>query len=139
MKIRHLVHSCLLVETAGRRLLVDPGGFSADAVRGLGAEELAGLDAVVITHQHPDHDDPALLAEVLRAAPDAEVIAEPRVFERVAKIADIMVGGAERPLTGGATHYHTKSVSPGWSRSFPRTASIGDHYFYKQPTRVSQN
>ncbi len=69
----------------------------------------------------------------------AEVIAERRVFERVAKIADIMVGGAERPLTGGATHYHTKSVSPGWSRSFPRTASIGDHYFYKQPTRVSQN
>src|SRR5699024_8234699 len=29
MKIRHLVHSCLLVELAGRRLLVDPGGFSA--------------------------------------------------------------------------------------------------------------
>ncbi len=69
----------------------------------------------------------------------AEVIAEPRAFERVGKIADIMVSGAERPLTGGATHYHTKSVSPGWARNFPRTASIGYHYFYKQPTRLSQN
>lgn len=69
----------------------------------------------------------------------AEVIAEPRAFERVGKIANIMVKGAERPLTGGATHYHTKSVSPRWAHSFPRTASIGYHYFYKQPTRVSQN
>jgi L-ascorbate metabolism protein UlaG (beta-lactamase superfamily) len=77
MKIRHLVHSCLLVETAGRRLLVDPGGFSAEAVRALGAPPLTALDAVVVTHQHPDHVDPALLAEVLRTAPDAEVIAEP--------------------------------------------------------------
>ncbi len=69
----------------------------------------------------------------------AEVIAEPRAFERVGKIADIMVSGAERPLTDGATHYHTRSVSPGWARIFPRTASIGTHYFYKQPTRLSQN
>lgn len=77
MKIRHLVHSCLLVEFAGRRLLVDPGGFSADAVRGLGPEVLAGLDAVLITHQHPDHLDRALLEEVLGRAEGAEVIAEP--------------------------------------------------------------
>lgn len=69
----------------------------------------------------------------------AEVIAEPRAFERVGKIADIMVSGAERPLTGGATHYHTRAVSPGWARVFPRTATIGTHYFYKQPTRLSQN
>ena len=45
MKIRHLVHSCLLVEVAGRRLLVDPGSFSTRAVRELGAEPLVGLDA----------------------------------------------------------------------------------------------
>ncbi len=81
MKIRHLVHSCLLVEAAGRRLLVDPGGFSAGAVRALGAAGLATLDAVVITHQHPDHVDPVLLAEVLAAAPDAEVIAEPETAQ----------------------------------------------------------
>jgi len=69
----------------------------------------------------------------------AEIIAEPRAFERVGKIADIMAGGAKRPLTKGATHYHTQSVSPGWARVFPRTAEIGYHYFYKQPTRLSRN
>src|SRR5699024_9693828 len=77
MKIRHLVHSCLLVETAGRRLLIDPGGFSGEAVRALAPEVVAGIDAVAVTHQHPDHVDPVLLTEVLEAAPQAVVIAEP--------------------------------------------------------------
>ena len=69
----------------------------------------------------------------------AEIIAEPKAFERVGKIAKIMVNGAKRPLTKGATHYHTKAVNPKWARKFPRTATIGFHYFYKQPTRLSKN
>lgn len=85
MKIRHLVHSCLLVEVAGRRLLVDPGSFSGRAVRDLDPDELGRLDAVAVTHQHADHVDPALLAEVLRAAPDAEVIAEPESAEMLTR------------------------------------------------------
>ncbi len=68
----------------------------------------------------------------------AEVIAEPKAFERVGKIAKIMVNGAKRPLTKGATHYHTKAVNPNWARKFPRTATIGFHYFYKQPTRLTK-
>lgn len=110
MKIRHLVHSCLLLELAGRRLLVDPGGFSGDAVRALGADGLAGLDAVLLTHQHPDHVDPALLAEVLRHSPDAEVIAEPETAAAITA-ADWGGGPVERervmPLAAGETHRFT--------------------------------
>ncbi len=69
----------------------------------------------------------------------AEVISEPRAFASVGKIAKLMVNGAARPLTKGATHYHTKAVSPRWARSFPRTATIGFHHFYRQPTRLSSN
>lgn len=68
-----------------------------------------------------------------------EVIAEPRAFEQVGKIAHLMVEGAPRPLTKGATHYHTRAVSPRWSRIYPRVATIGVHHFYKRPTRVSAN
>ena len=68
-----------------------------------------------------------------------EVIAEPRAFERVGKVAHLMLNGAPRGLTEGATHYHTRAVRPSWSRKFPRTASIGVHHFYRQPTRLSQN
>lgn len=68
-----------------------------------------------------------------------EVINEPAAFARVAKVAKIMVDGADRPLTSGATHYHTKAVNPSWARKFPRTATIGFHHFYRQPTRTASN
>jgi len=69
----------------------------------------------------------------------AEVINEKAAHERLKKIARLMLAGAPHNLTAGATHYHTKAVSPRWARRFPRTATIGVHYFYRQPTRLSQN
>lgn len=69
----------------------------------------------------------------------AEVIAEPRAWERVGKVARILVDGLPRDLTGGATHYHTKAVSPSWARRYPRTATIGSHHFYRQPVRTASN
>ena len=68
-----------------------------------------------------------------------EVIREKAAYDRVAKVASIMAKGGERPLTDGATYYHTHSVSPKWSRKFARTASIGVHYFYSRHRRLSSN
>jgi len=69
----------------------------------------------------------------------AEVIHEPAAFERVGKVARIMLDGASRTLTGGATFYHTKAVNPSWARKFERTATIGQHYFYRKPLQLSLN
>ena len=63
----------------------------------------------------------------------AERIGEPRAWQQVGKIASLMIDGAPRLLTSGATHYHTTAVNPRWARVFPRTARIGVHYFYKHP------
>ncbi len=68
-----------------------------------------------------------------------EIISEPRAFDQVGKVAHLMVEGAPRPLTKGATHYHTRRVSPSWSRAFPRTTTIGVHHFYRMPRRLSSN
>ncbi|MFD0982485.1 cell wall hydrolase [Tropicimonas aquimaris] len=62
-----------------------------------------------------------------------ENINEPSAFRRVGKVARLMLNGAPRLLTGGATHYHTTAVRPSWSKKFPRTADIGDHRFYRHP------
>lgn len=59
--------------------------------------------------------------------------------QQAAKIADLMLRGAPRALTDGATHFHARHVSPRWARSFPRTAAIGAHIFYRQPTQLAMN
>lgn len=66
-----------------------------------------------------------------------ERIGEPAAFEQVSKVAYVSLSGVAEPLTDGATHYHTKHVSPSWSRKFPRTATIGVHHFYRQPVQVA--
>ena len=68
-----------------------------------------------------------------------DVIHEKAAFDVSARVASVMVSGAPRALTDGATHYHTKAVRPNWSRKFPRTATIGVHHFYRHPTVLAQN
>lgn len=69
----------------------------------------------------------------------SDAIGNRAAFARVGKVAKLLMDGAPRQLTEGATHYHTKAVNPSWARRFPRTASIGSHLFYRQPTRSASN
>lgn len=71
MRLTHLGHSCLLVQMADRSVLIDPGTFSA------GFEDLRGLDAIIVTHNHPDHFDPERAASLVRANPGAAVHTDP--------------------------------------------------------------
>ena len=69
-----------------------------------------------------------------------EVISEPLAYEKVGKIARLMLEGeAPRELTFGATHYHTRDVAPRWSRVYPRTATIGHHHFYRRDAQLASN
>jgi len=61
-----------------------------------------------------------------------ETIREQAAFATVGKVARVLLDGASRPLTEGATHYHTRAVNPRWARVFPRTTTIGSHHFYRQ-------
>lgn len=70
---------------------------------------------------------------------NAEVIAEPRAYEEVGKIARAVLDGKVPDLTDGATYYHTTAVSPRWSRVFTRTAKIGVHLFYRDGVRTASN
>ncbi len=69
----------------------------------------------------------------------AEVIAEPKAFERVSKVARAVMDGTAGDLTDGATHYHTKAVRPRWARVFQKTAQIGDHIFYRHNIRTASS
>lgn len=77
MKITHLGHSAVLVETGQTRVLLDPGAFS-DAWHGV-----TDLDAILITHSHPDHLDPAHLPALVAANPSAQLLVEPSIAASV--------------------------------------------------------
>lgn len=62
-----------------------------------------------------------------------DVMRERAAVDRAGRIARVMLDGAPRGLTEGATYFHTKGVRPGWAHRFPRTAAIGAHLFYSQP------
>jgi L-ascorbate metabolism protein UlaG (beta-lactamase superfamily) len=77
MRITHLGHAAVLAQTDGVRILIDPGNFS-DAWH-----SLTDLDAVLVTHQHPDHLDPQNLPALLAANPAAMVLVEPSILDLI--------------------------------------------------------
>ena len=70
MEVTHFGHWCAPLDTGAARPPIDPGNFSADF------ENVTGLDAVLVTHQHPDHLDLERLPALLRANPDARLIVD---------------------------------------------------------------
>jgi len=54
MRITKFGHACVRLEHDGRVVVIDPGIFAT-------SEALDGADAVLVTHEHPDHYDPAAL------------------------------------------------------------------------------
>jgi L-ascorbate metabolism protein UlaG (beta-lactamase superfamily) len=91
MRITHLGHAAVLAETDGIRILIDPGNFSE------AWHSLTDLDAVLVTHQHPDHLDPQSLPTLLAANPSAKVLVEPSILDLISSgdmpsLADNAVG-----------------------------------------------
>lgn len=62
MQVTKYAHSCLRIEHDGGVLVVDPGVFSETAA-------LDGADAVLITHEHPDHVNVEALTRALERRP----------------------------------------------------------------------
>ncbi|TDE13040.1 MBL fold metallo-hydrolase [Jiangella asiatica] len=70
MRLTKYEHSCVLVEDGGSRVLLDPGAYSH------GFEQLTGLTAVLVTHQHADHADIDRLRRLLDRNPEAALYAD---------------------------------------------------------------
>lgn len=72
MKILKIGHSCLIVEDAGSKILIDPGTVTT------AQNEVKNLDAILITHVHADHFDPDSIKTILKNNPNAKIIANIR-------------------------------------------------------------
>jgi L-ascorbate metabolism protein UlaG (beta-lactamase superfamily) len=66
MKLTKKSHACVRLEKDGRTLVLDPGGFTEE-------DAALGADAILVTHEHPDHFDEGRLRAALEANPAAEI------------------------------------------------------------------
>ena len=96
MKLTKYTHACVRLEKEGSSIVLDPGTFSESA------EALAGVQAVLVTHEHPDHLDTAAVVEALEGNQDLALYAP-------AGVADQLRG--EAPGAAGRIH----AVDPGSS------------------------
>jgi L-ascorbate metabolism protein UlaG (beta-lactamase superfamily) len=100
MLLTKFSHSCVRISDGDRRLAIDPGSFSEVATA------LDELDAVLITHEHPDHVDSDRLAIAARANPELHIWAPKAVTDQLATVealADRLstVGPGEDFIAGG--------------------------------------
>jgi L-ascorbate metabolism protein UlaG (beta-lactamase superfamily) len=66
MRLTKNTHACVRLEKDGRALVIDPGLFSE-------ADAAVGVDAILVTHEHPDHFSEGHLRAGLEANPEAQI------------------------------------------------------------------
>ncbi|WP_049569861.1 MBL fold metallo-hydrolase [Streptomyces sp. SBT349] len=76
MELTKKGHACVRLTKDGRTLVIDPGAFSEE-------DAAAGADAVLITHEHPDHFDEGRLRAALDGSPGAGIWAPSGVAEKL--------------------------------------------------------
>ncbi|MFZ1250186.1 MAG: MBL fold metallo-hydrolase [Candidatus Microsaccharimonas sp.] len=128
MKITKYQHACLVIEKDTTTIVIDPGSFSKDFVLP------NKVDAVIITHEHPDHLDESLMLKILEANPAATIFAHESIVGRftnytaiAAHINEPFVIGATSLRFFGGQHAEIASSIP-----VPANLAvlIDDHFYY---------
>src|SRR6478736_8424198 len=114
-------HSCVRLERDGRSLVIDPGGFSED-------DAVVGADAILVTHEHPDHFDEGRLRAALESDPAVQVWTLRSVAERMSGAFPgrvHTVGHGDTFTAAGSRGRCTADLPPGSNPTIPRITTIG--------------
>lgn len=120
VKITRFGHAAVLVEVAGTRILIDPGTFSSDDTFAL-----VDLAAIVVTHQHVDHLDPARLPQLLQANPDALLLADPQTAAMLETGSWRESADGREASVGGVTLRGVGSIHAEITPQLPRVGNVG--------------
>ena len=113
-------HACVVLSDGDRRLVIDPGSFTDPAA-------LEGTDAVLITHEHPDHFEPQRLRAAMDADPALEVWTNTSVAAKLEGLGGrvhVVGNGDAVTVAGFDVHVHGElhaEIHP----EIPRIGNIG--------------
>lgn len=96
MRLTKYTHACVRLESGDSALVIDPGIWAEPAA-------LTGADAVLITHEHPDHLDPSALAVAADANPALRIWTQAAVAAQLRDLAErvtLVEAGAEFTAAG---------------------------------------
>ena len=97
MKITKIGHCCLVIEEGVVKILTDPGLFST------GQDDVSGVDAVLITHEHGDHLHVESLKKVVSNNPKIRVITNSsvgKILEKANLVHDVVQGSDTTEVNG---------------------------------------
>src|SRR6185295_10842912 len=130
MKVTYIGHACMIMESGGTRILMDPwlidptyhGTWWHYPPLTLGIRDLPKIDYLYISHEHPDHFDPPTLRQFDK---DLKVIIpnfrRKRFLERLQAIGfrDIteLAFGTERHLNGSGLSLRLIAPDRPWDDS----------------------
>jgi L-ascorbate metabolism protein UlaG (beta-lactamase superfamily) len=84
MEVTKYIHSCLLVKTDGKTILIDPGEFTYSS-KTLNINTIDTLDYLLITHEHADHMHLPFIKEILERFPNVKILTNSSVKNLLAK------------------------------------------------------
>lgn len=116
MKLTKFGHACVRLEKDSRALVIDPGAMTPEA------EAMAGVEAVLITHEHFDHFEPERLRAAVDENPGLAVYTCAGVARNLGELGDrvrvvgagdvLSVAGFEVTVAGEKHHYSHPDVPP---------------------------
>ena len=119
MKLTKHAHACVVLEKDGSRIVLDPGTFTPDA-----ADVVAGAAAVLVTHDHLDHFDQAVLVKALDDDPALRVFGPRAVVDQLGGRAEVVSAGDTITVGGFAVAVHGEFHAP-IHADVPRADNVG--------------
>ncbi|HEX6499842.1 MAG TPA: MBL fold metallo-hydrolase [Micromonosporaceae bacterium] len=116
MRITKFGHACVRLEKGSRGIVIDPGVMTPEA----GA--IAGVDGVLVTHEHFDHFDARRLSDAVAENPELTVYTCPGVARHLGELGDrvrvvhdgevVAVAGFDVTVLGEKHHVSHPDVPP---------------------------
>lgn len=80
MRITKYEHACVVIEEQGRKLVIDPGGFTTSF------QDFNDIVAVIVTHIHADHLNVDTLQQIVAVNPDVQIFTTPETANKISDL-----------------------------------------------------